>query len=133
MLTVPQEFHDLFSAAPERRTDLIVRLDPSKLADGHQRPRHRAQPLPYAHPVGQIPAAPSLCHGQSTTAHPSTAGPSSTAGPGRSTAISPTPCPIRTACLLKDTVKLSCTRNGGAISVLTICFDPAARRVRRRL
>ena len=36
---------------------------------------------------------------ESTTAHPSTAVPSSTAGPGRSTAISPTPCPIRTACL----------------------------------
>ena len=27
MLTVPQEFHD-YSRAPERRTDLIVRLDP---------------------------------------------------------------------------------------------------------
>ena len=27
---------------------------------------------------------------------------------------------------MKDTVKLSCTRKGGAISVLTICFDPAA-------
>ena len=27
---------------------------------------------------------------------------------------------------MKGTVKLSCTRNGGAISVLTICFDPAA-------
>ena len=43
MLTVPQEYHT-YSAASERRTDLIVRLDPLA-ADGHQRPRHRATAL----------------------------------------------------------------------------------------
>ena len=63
---------------------------------------------------------------ESTTAHPSTAVPLVNGWAGQVYGYLSNALSDQDGLFMKDTVKLSCTRNGGAISVLTICFDPAA-------
>ena len=123
MLTVPQEFHD-YSRAPERRTDLIVRLDPLSWPTGinaHGTAHSLCMPIQWdkspphrLYATGEYNRTPldgrALVNGWAGQVYGYL-----------SNALSD-----QDGLFMKDTVKLSCTRNGGAISVLTICFDPAA-------
>ena len=123
MLTVPQEFHD-YSRAPERRTDLIVRLDPLSWPTGinaHGTAHSLCMPIQWdkspphrLYATGEYNRTPldgrALVNGWAGQVYGYL-----------SSALSD-----QDGLFAADTVKLSCTRNGGAISVLTICFDPAA-------
>ena len=123
MLTVPQEFHD-YSRAPERRTDLIVRLDPLSWPtdiNAHGTAHSLCMPIQWdkspphrLYATGEYNRTPldgrALVNGWAGQVYGYL-----------SNALSD-----QDGLFMKDTVKLSCTRNGGAISVLTICFDPAA-------
>ena len=96
MLTVPQEYHT-YSAASERRTDLVVRLDPLSWPtniNAHGTAHSLCMPIQW----DKSPPHRLYASGEYNRT-PLDGRASSTAGPGRSTAISPTPCPIRTACL----------------------------------
>ena len=123
MLTVPQEFHD-YSRASERRTDLIVRLDPLSWPtdiNAHGTAHSLCMPIQWdkspprrLYASGEYNRTPldgrALVNGWAGQVYGYL-----------SNALSD-----QDGLFMKDTVKLSCTRNGGAISVLTICFDPAA-------
>lgn len=123
MLTVPQEFHD-YSRAPERRTDLIVRLDPLSWPtdiNAHGTAHSLCMPIQWdkspphrLYASGEYNRTPldgrALVNGWAGQVYGYL-----------SSALSD-----QDGLFTKDTVKLSCTLNGGAISVLTICFDPAA-------
>lgn len=124
MLTAPQEYHT-YSAAPERRTDLVVRLDPLSWPtdiNAHGT-AHSLCPTPIQwdkspprrlYASGEYNRTPldgrALVNGWSGQAYGYL-----------SNALSD-----QDGLFTKDAVKLSATRNGGAASVLTICFDPAA-------
>ena len=123
MLTVPQEYHT-YSAASERRTDLIVRLDPLSWPTGinaHGTAHSLCMPIQWdkspphrLYASGEYNRTPldgrALVNGWAGQVYGYL-----------SSALSD-----QDGLFAADTVKLSCTRNGGAISVLTICFDPAA-------
>ena len=93
MLTVPQEFHD-YSRAPERRTDLIVRLDPLSWPTGinaHGTAHSLCMPIQWdkspphrLYATGEYNRTP--LDGRALVN-------------GWAGQVSPTPCPIRTACL----------------------------------
>lgn len=123
MLTVPQEYHT-YSAASERRTDLVVRLDPLSWPTGinaHGTSHSLCMPIQWdksphhrLYASGEYNRTPldgrALVNGWAGQVYGYL-----------SSALSD-----QDGLFAADTVKLSCTRNGGAISVLTICFDPAA-------
>lgn len=123
MLTVPQEYHT-YSAASERRTDLIVRLDPLSWPtdiNAHGTAHSLCMPIQWdkspphrLYASGEYNRTPldgrALVNGWAGQVYGYL-----------SNALSD-----QDGLFAADTVKLSCTRNGGAISVLTICLDPAA-------
>lgn len=124
MLTVPQEFHT-YSSALERRTDLIVRLAPLNWpsdVNAHGT-AHSLCPTP----IQWDKSPPHRLYASGEYNRTPLDGRALVNGwPGQVYGYLSNALSDKDGLFTKDAVKLSCTRNGGAISVLTICFDPAA-------
>lgn len=124
MLTVPQEYHT-YSAAPERRTDLIVRLSPLNWPSdiNAHGTAHSLCPTP----IRWDKAPPHRLYASGEYNRTPLDGRALVNGwSGQVYGYLSNALSDKDGLFSADAVKLSCTRNGGAISVLTICFDPAA-------
>ena len=124
MLTVPQEYHT-YSAAPERRTDLVVRLAP--LGWPTDINAHGTAHSLCPTPIQWDKAPPHRLYASGEYNRTPLDGRALVNGwAGQVYGYLSSALSDKDGLFTKDAVKLSCTRNGGAISVLTICFDPAA-------
>lgn len=124
MLTVPQEYHT-YSAAPERRTDLVVRLDPlgwPSDINAHGT-AHSLCPVP----LQWDKSPPHRLYATGEYNRTSLDGRALVNGwAGQVYGYLSNALSDKDGLFSAGAVKLSCTRDGGTISVLTICFDPAA-------
>ena len=124
MLSVPSEYHT-YSSAPERRTDLVVRLAP--LGWPTDINAHGTAHSLCPTPIQWDKAPPHRLYASAEYNRTPLDGRALANGwSGQVYGYLSNALSDQDGLFAADAVKLSCTRNGGAISVLTICFDPAA-------
>ena len=121
MLTVPQEYHT-YSAAPERRTDLVVRLDPPSWPtniNAHGTAHSLCMPIQWDK------SSPHRLYASAEYNRTPLDGRALVNGwDGQVYGYLSDALSDKDGLFAADAVKLSATRNGGVTSVLTICFDP---------
>lgn len=124
MLTVPSEYHT-YSAAPERRTDLIVRLAPLNWPSDVN--AHGTAHSLCSSPIQWDKAPPHRLYASGEYNRTPLDGRALVNGwSGQVYGYLSNALSDKDGLFSADAVKLSCTRNGAPASVMTICFDPAA-------